>query len=374
MSTYATTKHAIRGLSFGVAEDLRSHHIKVSLISPGITHTPLGDQFESEFSPVSHLKAEEMLQPDDLADSLELILRMGPTATISEVCVDSQSAMLDHQEPARKIRSVEDLGNVECQIQDPTIIITGAGKGIGYTAALRFAREGYNVSAFDRDADSLKALEKDVRAIIPAAKLMTVVGDVTDESAVKQLVDQTVFRFGGISIVFSNAGVNRRCNVAHFDGDFLLNIVKTNLWGPMMLVKWSIPHLAAASAVGWNSNIIFTNSVVSTSETGIAGMGSYLSTKFGLHGYALSAFEDLRPLGIRVTSLLPGLTKTPLGNKPAPMKILEPQEMIQPEDVAEAAIYATRTRKGACPIWIEISPLENMYDSLKEYDRMISAR
>jgi 3-oxoacyl-[acyl-carrier protein] reductase len=76
-AAYAASKWALNGLSYSVAEELRSHNIRVSVICPGSTNT--------EFSPHAGKDPAKMLQPEDVAHAVEMLVRQGPQSFVSEI-------------------------------------------------------------------------------------------------------------------------------------------------------------------------------------------------------------------------------------------------------------------------------------------------
>ena len=122
-----------------------------------------------------------------------------------------------------------------------TVIVTGAGKGIGHTTAVRFAEEGGNVVIADIDQS---AGEGTLKAITDAGgKAIFVQGDIADEGYVKQLIAEAVSAFGGVDVLYNNAGVVKYGTVVDMpveDWDWIIGI---NLRASYLTCKYAIPEM-----------------------------------------------------------------------------------------------------------------------------------
>lgn len=92
-------------------------------------------------------------------------------------------------------------------LENKTIIITGAGMGLGLAAAKELASQGANLTLVDYNEKGLLQAKDDINKQFPSVKIITVVADVSKEDAVKNYVDETVKVFGRIDGLYNNAGI-----------------------------------------------------------------------------------------------------------------------------------------------------------------------
>lgn len=115
---------------------------------------------------------------------------------------------------------------------DRTVLITGAGSGLGRATAVRLASEGANLSLVDVSEAGLQATVDAVREAAPEATLLTVVADVSSEDGTQRYVDETLSNFGRIDGFFNNAGIEGRQNLTEdFSADEFDRVVSINLRG-----------------------------------------------------------------------------------------------------------------------------------------------
>ncbi len=230
-------------------------------------------------------------------------------------------------------------------LENKTLIITGASSGIGAAAALLFAREGANVVLGARRETELKALVQRIED--DGGRARHVCGDVKDEGFNQALVDLAVAEFGGLDGAFNNAGVSGETGaVADMTLDNWDRVVSTNLTGAFLAAKAQIPALLERGG----GSVVFTSSFVGFSNGGMPGMGAYAAAKAGVIGLVQSLASDHAAQGIRVNALLPGGTVTPAGGEGNPEVLdfianLHPMKrMATPEEIAEAAMFLLSDR------------------------------
>jgi NAD(P)-dependent dehydrogenase (short-subunit alcohol dehydrogenase family) len=176
-------------------------------------------------------------------------------------------------------------------------IVTGAAGGIGAATAALFVREGAKVMLVDRDEASLR---KATEAIGGDRVAMTA-ADVSDEGATAAYVASTVKRFGGVDILFANAGTEGRFGrltdvpIEEFD-----RVIAINVRGVFLAIRAAAPHIEARGG----GSIVCTSSVAGL--IGSAGLGPYVASKHAVIGLMRTAAVELGPKKIRVNSLNPG--------------------------------------------------------------------
>ncbi|MGH7627931.1 MAG: mycofactocin-coupled SDR family oxidoreductase [Gemmatimonadales bacterium] len=249
----------------------------------------------------------------------------------------------------------------ERELEGRVAFVTGAAHGQGRASALALAKAGARIAALDvakplaypgyamgstSDLDSLAA---EVKAA--GSDAITFAGDVRDDAAVTEAVNQTVERFGRIDILFNNAGIcayGLAHELTEAAWDTMLDI---NLKGPWLVARRVIPVM-----IRQKSGVIINNSSVA----GLRGMNRlshYAASKWGLTGLTKSWAIELASHGIRVVSLHPTGVNTPMNDGLAALEGLTPREIgersagnlqpvpwIEPEDVAQAVLYLASDR------------------------------
>ncbi len=180
-------------------------------------------------------------------------------------------------------------------------VITGAGGALGRASSLRFAREGARVAVLDVSAEAADETVDLVRA--QGGEAVAVVADVRDEGQVRAAVDTVVRAFGGIDVLFNNAGVMPHQDVSFLDADLTLwrTISDINLHGTMLCSKHAVPHIVAAGG----------GAVVNMSSF-LAELGcrvpqdAYAASKGAVRALTRSMAVQLGHQGVRVNALAPG--------------------------------------------------------------------
>src|SRR5262249_38390600 len=136
--------------------------------------------------------------------------------------------------------------------------------------------------------------------------------NVAAEEQVRAAVERTVEAFGGLNVVFANAGINGMlAPIEELALEEWHQVIETNLTGTFLTVKHAIPHLRAAGG----GSIIATASLHGTALFSMAGYGGYGASKAGQIGFVKMAAAELARWKIRVNALLPGGVITNIGER-----------------------------------------------------------
>jgi 3-oxoacyl-[acyl-carrier protein] reductase len=184
-------------------------------------------------------------------------------------------------------------------------VVTGstADPSIGRSCALRLAREGAAVVINGRDPARLSSAEASMRA--EGLKVISVLGSMETENAVKMLVDQAVHSFGGIDLVVSTlGGAPYRQSFDAISEKELLDTMKLNTWPALALIR-----AALNGGLAERSGSVVTVSSGSPRKT-TSAMVSYAAAKAALNAMTRTIAADLAPRGIRVNAVSPGLVRT----------------------------------------------------------------
>ena len=183
------------------------------------------------------------------------------------------------------------------RLDDETVIVTGASRGLGAAMVRRFAGEGADVVLSARSEDALREV-----AETADGETLVVPADVTDEAAVRALVEATVDEFGGPTGLVNNAGVGMLSlhdelrEVAEIDVDDWRLILDVNVTGPFLCAKHAVPEMDRGNVINISSGL---------GRRGAAGWGPYVASKWALEGFSRTLAEELEP-DVNVNCLDPG--------------------------------------------------------------------
>jgi NAD(P)-dependent dehydrogenase (short-subunit alcohol dehydrogenase family) len=178
-----------------------------------------------------------------------------------------------------------------------TCIVTGAAGSLGLATAELFLREGANVTLVDRDATTLQTIAQ--RLNLHAGQLMVRAADVTEARATAAFVEATLERWGGLDVLFCNAGIaGEICPVVDYPEDVFDRVMAVNVRGPFLGCKYALPRMRGGGS------IVITSSVVGT--TSDPGIAAYAASKHAVIGLMRTVAKEAAPRGIRVNVVAPG--------------------------------------------------------------------
>ncbi len=238
------------------------------------------------------------------------------------------------------------------RLQDKVAIVVGGGAGMGRAVALAFGREGAKVVVADVDAASGSSCAQEI--VDSGAESLFVHTDIADTSQVQAMVSAAVDRFHRVDVLHVNAGIQSRWQDkrAHELGEeFWQRTMDVNLRGSWLCSKYVIPHMLEQGG----GSIILVGSP--TGYLGCApGYTAYSSSKGGVIGLVRVMAVDYARDGIRVNSIMPGTTDTPMIREftSDPEMARQLAEAIplgrigQPEEIAGLAVFLASDESSFC--------------------------
>lgn len=237
------------------------------------------------------------------------------------------------------------------QLDGKGAVITGAGSGIGEAIAAAFAREGARVVSVGRTAAKLEAARR--RAGDLADRIYPFAVDVSDREGVGRMAQFARETIGQVDLLVNNAGTNVPDRaLAKLSNDDWERMVEVNLNGPFYLVREFLPAMRERG----DGLIITVSSVAGVRPSVLAGVG-YSASKHGSAALGISIGLEEGENGVRSCVICPGEVNTPiLDNRPVVPGAEARAKMLQPEDLAKAALLvATLHPRATIPLMV-ISP------------------
>ena len=189
-------------------------------------------------------------------------------------------------------------------LSNKVALVTGAASGIGRATALLFAKEGAAVAVVDINAGQGQAAVSEIEAA--GGKAIFIACNVTSAEDCRQAVEKTVAAFGGLHILFNNAGIIRRANVIDTTEDEWDRVMAVNVKSIFLMSKYAIPYMEKAGG----------GSIINTSSGwGLKGGGnaiSYCASKGAVTNMTRAMAIDHGKQKIRVNAACPGDTDTPM--------------------------------------------------------------
>lgn len=188
------------------------------------------------------------------------------------------------------------------RLQGKSVIITGAGSGIGRAAALLFTREGAKLIAVDR-TEAVKETVEEIKKAGGIAEAM--IADAGSETDVVAMIDKAVKAHGRLDVIWANAGVSGGLiPLAEQTVEHWQEILRVNLIGPFLAVKYAMPHM-----VKQQSGAIVLTASVAGLKAGASGH-PYAASKAGVISLVQTTAYSLTGTGVRINAVCPGLIET----------------------------------------------------------------
>lgn len=238
-------------------------------------------------------------------------------------------------------------------LSNKLVLITGAGSGIGRATAKAAAAKGARLVLCDVKGEGIAEVQAELSSAVVATRVI----DVADRAAMNQFAEDVQTEFGAPDVIINNAGVGLAgglLDISHEDLDWVMNI---NFWGVFNGCKAFAPGMVEA---GKGGHIVNVSSAAGYQAS--AGMMGYNASKFAVFGLTDALREDMRPFGIGVTTVCPGVVHTNIINETrmsgakdeaalrGRVDKLYSKRNYGPEKVASAIINAIEKNKGILPV------------------------
>jgi NAD(P)-dependent dehydrogenase (short-subunit alcohol dehydrogenase family) len=236
------------------------------------------------------------------------------------------------------------------------VLVTGAGSGIGRETALLCARRGANLAICDVDEAGLAATEAEARSL--GGEVLARIIDVADRAQMRALADAVHERAAAVDVLVNNAGVGLGASFLETPLEDWDWIVRINVMGVVNGCRMFVPAMVDRGRVGHVVNL--------SSAAGYfpnPSLAAYSATKFAVLGLSEALRVELRPSGVGVTAVCPGLINTPITRNSRLRGSVETQRerMVRlyerrnygPERVARRILHAIQRDRAVMPVTAE---------------------
>jgi len=210
-----------------------------------------------------------------------------------------------------------------------TVLVVGAASGIGRASAMACAQANANVIAVDVNEAELNTLNH--------ARVETLILDVSDSQAVEKIINQCAKKYGHIDAAILTSAIQKRTPIDSLTDEEWQRHLDINLSGIFYLLRSLFPVMKAQKS---GSIVAFTSGLATN---GWPGAAAYATTKAGIVGLVKSAAHELRPFGVRINAVSPGLVLTPVFLDSASSDELAMYErslgLSKPEEVVPTLLY-----------------------------------
>ncbi|SFT26811.1 NAD(P)-dependent dehydrogenase, short-chain alcohol dehydrogenase family [Paenibacillus sp. BC26] len=213
--------------------------------------------------------------------------------------------------------------------------ITGGNSGIGFATAKLFVAEGAKVVITGRNQATLdKAVEE-----LGASNSFGIQAETTDPQSLEKATAAAVEKFGRLDVVFANAGIGGHTPLGGTELAAFQEVMNVNVTGVFFTVQAALPYLKEGASVVLNGSVL--------ANAGSPGWAAYAASKAAVASMAKVFVSELSPRGIRVNTVVPGPTRTPIWGQPEGLAQMEAKltrsvplnRLGEPEEIANVALF-----------------------------------
>lgn len=240
------------------------------------------------------------------------------------------------------------------QLVDKVVVVTGAGTGIGAAIARGFAEAGARVAFVGRRPEPLAA----AAAGLNAERVLLHSCDVSDRGEVETLASAVEAEWGAVDVLVNNAGINTNPrSVGEVAPEAWDQTIAINLTGVYNMVRAVLPGMRRQN----DGLVIAIASIAGLRASKLAG-AAYSASKHGAVALTNSINEEEVASGIRACAICPGEVETPiLAQRPEPVSVQRRAAMLQPEELAQAALFVASLPARACVPLLVIKPTTQLF-------------
>jgi len=231
-------------------------------------------------------------------------------------------------------------------MQGKVALVTAGSTGIGLATARKFASEGAKVVIANRSSEAGKEAVELIKG--EGGEATFIQTDVSQAAEVESLIEQTVKVYSGLDYAVNSAvAAALGIPITQLTEEEWDHTIDTNLKGAWLCMKYEFQHMLQ------NGGGAIVNISSTAGGKGMAGLGAYVASKFGLNGLTKTAALEYAEAGIRINAVMPGTTETPMLEKALAdleaagmdsmrekfMMMTPVRRFAQPEEIAEAVVW-----------------------------------
>ena len=234
-------------------------------------------------------------------------------------------------------------------LKDKTVMITGASKGIGKAIALKLAECGADLVLAARTQSALDETGREIRNKYKG-KVIGLSTDVSRLEDLQRLVTTAIKEFKKIDILINNAGVSSQYPFEKQPMEDIENLAHTNYLGYVRLIRLVIPYMIERKS-GAIINMVSGSTLCDPIPRNFL---TYSSLKVGLRAFLKGLFWEMRDHGIKITSILPGVTDTDLTEKLKDIAKEQKDRLMSSQSVVDMVMFALSVPQNACPLELAV--------------------
>ncbi|MCC7332935.1 MAG: SDR family oxidoreductase [Flavobacteriales bacterium] len=184
-------------------------------------------------------------------------------------------------------------------------IITGASSGIGKACAEHFGKCGYKVVIAARNKDNLQSIHISLSS--KGVDVLAVTADVSIEQDCRNIIKETINKYGRIDVLINNAGISMRALLNDVDLNVIDQVMKINFYGTLYCTKFALPYLLKT-----NGSVVGVSSIAGF--VGLPARTGYSASKFAMNGFLDALRTENLNTGLHVMIACPGFTSSNIRN------------------------------------------------------------